>query len=66
MVQQVKDLVLSLQWLKSLLWQGFSVWLGIFRMPWVRPKKKVGGGRTAYEKAPGKKCVWQRKGCVRP
>ena len=40
MVQQVKDLVLSLLWLLLLQWHGFSPWPGIFCMPQMRPKKK--------------------------
>ena len=38
--QQVKDLVLSLQWLRSLLWHGFNPWPGNFHMLQVQPKKK--------------------------
>ena len=34
-MQWVKDQVLSLQWLRSLLWRGFNPWL------WVEPKKKI-------------------------
>ena len=41
MAQQVKDLVLSLQWLRSLLWHGFSPWPGNFHMLRVQPKKPV-------------------------
>lgn len=37
MVQWVKDLVLSLQWLQLLLW--FDPWPGNFCMPWARPKE---------------------------
>ena len=40
MAQQVKDLVLSLQWLGSLLWILFDSWLRNFHTPWVQPKKK--------------------------
>ena len=29
----VKDLALSLLWLRSLLWYGFDPWSGNFRMP---------------------------------
>ena len=39
MAQQVKDLV-SLQWLKSLLWHRFDPWPRNFYMPWAVPKKK--------------------------
>ena len=34
--QQVKDLVLSLQWLKLLLWLGFNPWPGNFHVLWVQ------------------------------
>ena len=34
-MQWVKDQVLSLQWLRLLLWRGFNPWL------WVEPKKKI-------------------------
>ena len=40
MVQQIKDLVLSLQWLGSPLWPGFIAWTGNLHMPQVQPKKK--------------------------
>ena len=41
--QQVKDLALSLLWLRSLLWCcGFNPWPGNFCIPQVWPKK--GGG----------------------
>ena len=39
--QQVKDLMLSLQWLGLLLWHGFDPWPGNFHMPWVQPAKKI-------------------------
>ena len=39
-VQQVKDLVLSLLWLRPLLWHGFIPWPRIFCTPQVQPKKK--------------------------
>ena len=39
MEQQVKDLVLSLQQLRSLLWHGFNPWPGNFHMPQAWPKK---------------------------
>jgi len=38
--QWVKDLVLSLQWLGSLLRHSFNPWLGNFHMPQAWPKKK--------------------------
>ena len=31
-VHWVKDLMLSLQWLRLLLWLGFDLWPGIFHM----------------------------------
>ena len=37
MVQQVKDLVLPLQRLRSVLWLGFDTWP---RTPWTEPKRK--------------------------
>ena len=37
--QKVKDLVVSLQQLRSLLWYGFNPWPGNFHMPQVWPKK---------------------------
>ena len=37
---QVKDLALSLLWLRLLLWHGFDPWPRNFHMPWVLPKKK--------------------------
>ena len=40
MAQGVRDLVLSLQWLESLLWHGFDSWPRNFHIPWVQPKKK--------------------------
>ena len=40
MVQWVKDPTSSLQWLGSLLWQGFSPWPRNFYMPQMQPKKK--------------------------
>ena len=42
MVQWVKHLVLSLQWLELLLWREFDSWLGNFRMAcvWLGGKKK--------------------------
>ena len=39
LVQQVGDLSLSLQWLRSLLWCGFDSWPGSFPMPPDWPKK---------------------------
>ena len=39
MVQWVKDLVLSLWWLQSLLWHGFDPWPGNFHILRAWPKK---------------------------
>ena len=39
--QWVKDLVLSLQQLRSLLWCGFHPWPRNFCMLWVQPKKQT-------------------------
>lgn len=39
MVQQAKDLVVSLLWLRSLLWQSLAREL---HMLWLQPKKKKG------------------------
>ena len=41
LVQQVKDPVLSLQWLESLLWRGFNPWLGNLNAVGVAKKKKI-------------------------
>ena len=38
-VQQVKHLVMSLLWLRLLLWYGFDPWPRDFHMLWVQPKK---------------------------
>ena len=38
--QQVKDLVLSLQWLGLLLWHGFDPWPENFYILWAQQKKK--------------------------
>ena len=40
MVQQIKDLEQSLQWLEVLLQHGFDPWPFDFYMLWVQPKKK--------------------------
>ena len=42
MVQWVKDLVVSLQQLRMLLWHGFDSWPGNFHMPmaWLKKIKK--------------------------
>ena len=52
MVQQVKDPAVSLQWLGSLLWQGFKPWPKNFHMPRAQLLKKLerfdvcGGGKA--------------------
>ena len=38
--QPVKDPVLSLQWIRVLLWRGFKAWRRNLHMPWVWQKKK--------------------------
>ena len=38
MAKQVKDLVLSLQWLRSLAWRRFDPWTGKFHMLLVLQK----------------------------
>ena len=40
MTQQVKDLVLPLLWLKSLLWYEFDPWPRNFHMLWTAKKTK--------------------------
>ena len=40
MDQWVKDLVLSLLWLGSLLWHEFNSWPRNFHIPWAWQKKK--------------------------
>ena len=40
--QRVKDPVLLLHWLGSLLWHRFSHWLGNFHMPQAQPKEREG------------------------
>ena len=40
MEQQVKDLVLSLQWFRLLLWCGFDPWPRSFHMLMAWPKRK--------------------------
>ena len=40
MVKLVKDPVVSLQRLGSLLWRRFDPWCGNFHMPPVQPKQK--------------------------
>ena len=39
MAQQVKEPVLSLQQLRSLLWHGFNPWPSNFHMPEMQPKQ---------------------------
>lgn len=41
-VLQVKDPVLSLKWLGSLLWHGLDLWPGNFHVPLAWSKKKNG------------------------
>ena len=53
MVQQVKDLVVSLQWLRSLLWCRFDSWPRNFFMLQVQPKgnKKYRSGDAVLRTA---------------
>ena len=44
--QKVKDLVLSLQWLRSLLWHGFNPWPRSFCMPQERSEEEEAKNRT--------------------
>ena len=44
-IQWVKDLALSLWWLRSLLWHGFGLWPRNFYVPWLWPKEERKGGR---------------------
>ena len=41
MAQQLRDLTVSWQWIRSLLWHGFHLWPRNFCMPQVWPKKKI-------------------------
>ena len=45
MAQCLKDLALSLQQLRLLLWHGFSPWPGTIRMPVDSAKKEKNRGR---------------------
>ena len=40
MAQWVKDVVVLLQQLRSLLWHGFNPWPGNYHMLWAQSKKK--------------------------
>ena len=40
MAQWVKDPMLSLQPLRSLLWHGFNPWSGNFHLAWAQSKKQ--------------------------
>ena len=57
--QGVKELALSLLWLRSLLWPGFAPQPGNFHMPWVwtertkRKERKREGGRKKERNFPG-------------
>ena len=56
MVQCVKNLALSLQWLGLLLWCGFDPWPKNFHMPQAQPEKE---SERVRERAPIKlKSVW--------
>ena len=56
MVQQVKDPVLSLQQLGSLLWHGFNPWRRNFCPPWVWQGTE--GGRERGRKEGKKRENW--------
>ena len=67
-VQQVKDLVLSLLWLRSKLWHRFDPWPWNFHMPWAWQKKKgkaMGGEEESREREDSRHMragwVWGRK-----
>ena len=40
MAQQVKDLTLTVQWLRSLLWRGLNPWPENFCMMQVQPENR--------------------------
>ena len=46
MAQQVKDLVLTLLFLRSLLSYGFDPWPRNFHLPWMQPQRM--DGRVNY------------------
>ena len=49
MTQWVKDPVLSLLWLWTLMWCGFSPWPRNLHMLWVQPSKDALLGSTLVE-----------------
>ena len=59
MVQWVKDLILSLQWLRLLLWLIFDLWPGKFHRLWAKKAKEkrkfcclsLEGGKAGGEEA---------------
>ena len=51
-VRRVNDLV-SLQWLRSLLWHGFDPWPANFHMLWVRHPPQKKNKKTNLTKYPG-------------
>ena len=55
MDQQVKDLVVSLLWLGSLLWCGLDPWPGNFHMPWAWRQNK-NSGAWQVENTPVRMC----------
>ena len=50
--QQVKDLALSLLWLRSLLWHWFNPLPRNFHTPWVRPEKNPTQQKSNHKKSP--------------
>ena len=48
--QWVKDLVLFLQQLGSLLCSGFDPWPGNFYMAWIQPEKKGGEAKKMHDR----------------
>ena len=56
-VQQDKDLALSLLWFRPLLWRGFDPWPGNFCNPQVQPKIKI---KTVVIKKKSRTEFWKR------
>ena len=60
MAQWVKQLVLSLLWLRPLLWRGFDPWPWNFHLLQMRPKEKKKKGiwyATSYIRKRGYKYI---------
>ena len=56
--QQVKDLVLSLLWLRLLLWQGFYPWLRKFHIPTKGAARKKEREKHVDEFRDKLSCYW--------